>query len=84
MTPDIQATAEGLSEWRPISEAPCQTEVLVCNDCLLGWWEVAIQNAFGDWEKANQWHPPRTLKYEPTHWQELPSIYPISLRGKKQ
>ncbi|WP_432769786.1 MAG: hypothetical protein HEQ22_03300 [Sphingopyxis sp.] len=67
--------------WLPIAHCPNQTEVLVCNDCLLGWWAVAIQNALGEWEHASTSIGMRLrLKHEPTHFQQLPSIYPIALR----
>lgn len=66
--------------WMPIKTAPNQTPVLVCNDCLLGWWAVAIQCALGEWwENGRRVH----LEHGPTHWQELPSIYPIALRRGK-
>ncbi len=69
-----------MSEWRPIAKVPNQTPVLVCNDCLLGWWAVAFQCALGEWWENDRRVP---LKYEPTHWQELPSIHPIALRRGK-
>jgi hypothetical protein len=71
--------------WQPISTVPNQTSVLVCNDCLLGWHAVAIQSALNEWFYDCL---PSTfrlrLEYAPTHWQELPSVHPISLRGAKQ
>ncbi len=71
-----------MSDWRPISTVPNQTTVLVCNDCLLGWHAVAIQNALGEWhEEGTKYCSP--LKHEPTHWQELPSIHPIGIRKAK-
>lgn len=82
-------TTKAESMWRPIAKAPNQTSVLVCNDCLLGWWAVAIQNALGEWHYNDRgsrevgdriW---TRLAYEPTHWQDLPSIYPIALRRGK-
>lgn len=69
-----------MGEWKPIASAPNQHEVLVCNDCLLGWWAVAIQCALGEWWWA---HRRVRLDHEPTHWQELPSIHPIALRRGK-
>lgn len=69
-----------MSGWQPISSVRSQEEVLVCNDCYLGWWAVAIQNALGEWSYADRpFHG--ALKYPPTHWQELPSIHPIGIRG---
>ncbi|AMU90511.1 hypothetical protein ATM17_15925 [Sphingopyxis macrogoltabida] len=65
--------------WLDIANCPSQTTVLVCNDCLLGWHAVAIQDALGEWYYEGIGLRLR-LKYEPTHYQELPSIYPISLR----
>lgn len=70
--------------WKPIAECSSQMEVLVCNDCLLGWWAVAIQSALGEWFYADRDGFHNRLKYEPTHFQQLPSIYPIALRGPKQ
>lgn len=71
-------------DWQPISSCPSQTEVLVCNDCMLGWWAVAIQDALGEWHHASTSIGLRLrIKYEPTHWQELPSIHPIALRRGK-
>lgn len=73
-----------MTEWQPITSVPNQEEVLVCNDCLLGWWAVAIQDALGEWHDAGGRYRSR-LTHEPTHWQKLPSIYPVSLRkGTKQ
>jgi len=72
----------GLDGWQPIDRCPSQTTVLVCNDCLLGWWAVAIQDALGEWHYEGMGLRTR-LKYEPTHWQELPSIHPIALRRGK-
>ncbi len=69
-------------EWQPISTCPNQTTVLVCNDCFLGWHVVAIQNALGEWHEDGTKYR-ACLKYEPTHWMELPSIYPISIRQPK-
>lgn len=65
--------------WQPISSVPNQTTVLVCNDCLLGWYAVAIQSALNEWHYADRgWR--QQLEHEPTHWQRLPSIHPIALR----
>lgn len=66
--------------WLPIAQCLSQQEVLVCNDCLLGWHAVAIQCALGEW-----WYSDMRvrLKYEPTHFQPLPSIHPIALRRGK-
>jgi hypothetical protein len=62
--------------WVPIAEVPNQTPVLVCNQAYLGWHAVAIQNALGEWyENGSRYESP--LKYEPTHYQELPSIQPL-------
>lgn len=68
-----------MSGWNPIATVRSQEEVLVCNDCLLGWRAVAIQNALGEWYYADR-DGHFKLKYAPTHWQELPSIQPIALR----
>lgn len=67
------------TSWQPIASVRSQEEVLVCNDCLLGWWAVAIQSALGEWHYADRTGLFR-LKYEPTHWQALPSIHPIAIR----
>ena len=67
--------------WEPITDSHPQTEYLVCNDCLLGWWAVAIRDALGVWHYSDR---RQRLKYEPTHFQELPSISPISMRGEQQ
>ncbi len=66
--------------WMPIERCPSQTTVLVCNDCLLGWWAVGIQCALGEWWHEGFGISRVRLPYEPTHWQELPSIHPIALR----
>lgn len=71
-----------LSEWQPIATVRSQEEVLVCNDCYLGWWAVAIQDALGGWHYADG-RMAGKLKYEPTHWQVLPSIHPIAIRRSK-
>ncbi len=66
----------GTREWLPISAVHSQQAVLVCNHAYLGWWAVAIQNVLGEWyEAGSRYECP--LKYEPTHYQELPSIYPL-------
>ena len=70
-------------DWRPIATAPEQTTVLVCNDCLLGWHAVAIKSALGEWFYDGTPSNLVPLKYGPTHWQELPSIHPISIRKPK-
>lgn len=79
MTDDNTELVEQES-WLPISSVRSQEEVLVCNDCYLGWWSVAIQSALGEWECVGGEFRCR-LKYEPTHWQALPSIHPIGIRG---
>lgn len=69
------------NRWLPIEQCPSQNTVLVCNDCLLGWWAVAIQSALGEWHYDGTQAP---LKYQPTHFQELPSIHPIAIRRTRQ
>jgi hypothetical protein len=64
--------------WRPITEAHNQTTLLVCNQAYLGWHAVAIQNALGEWYESGSRYETR-LKYEPTHFQELPSIRPLQV-----
>lgn len=71
-----------MTDWQQIGTVRSQEEVLVCNDCYLGWWCVAIQNALGEWEEAGSTYR-SSLKYPPTHWQALPSIAPIGLRTGK-
>lgn len=72
------ALAGSTEGWKPIGTCMNQTEVLVCNDCLLGWHAVAIQDALGGWHYADS-RGRLPLKYEPTHWQALPSVHPIAL-----
>lgn len=71
------------TNWLPIDRCPLQTTVLVCNDCLLGWWAVGIQCALGEWWHEGFGLSRIRLPHEPTHYQELPSIHPISLRRGK-
>jgi hypothetical protein len=59
--------------WSPIATVRSQQEVLVCNMAYLGWWDVAIQNALGEWHSAGSRYE-TTLRHKPTHWQALPSI----------
>lgn len=60
--------------WKPVSEAMPQTEYLVCNNKMLGWWAVASLDALGVWHYKDF---RQTLKHRPTHIQELPSIMAV-------
>jgi len=64
-----------MTSWKPISSAPAQTEVLVCNAALLGWWAVAIYGYGDGWLLSGGPALSRVkLPHDPTHWQSLPSI----------
>ncbi len=56
--------------WRPIAEAPRQTEVLVCRAGMRGLWAVACRSALGEWWDASGMI---CAPFEPTHWMPLPA-----------
>lgn len=63
--------------WRPISEAPQQTRLWVGREDLAGWFADAVYRPSVGWCYADDRAGPEArLKYEPTHYMDLPSPPP--------